>query len=81
MRGDLRTLQGEMTGLKDNMLYCNEGILTLCTSLREIINGGQKRASVAHLDNYINRSRHMPLPQNAVCTFKYVYTAPQATFP
>ena len=69
MRSDVRKLEGEMQGLKDNQLYCNEGILTLCSSLREIIAGGQKSkyTSVATLDSYINRSKHMPLPMHAVC--------------
>ena len=68
MRGDLGRLEGDMKGLRDNQLFCNEGILTLCSSLREIIAGGQrsKYTSVATLDTFINRSKHMPLPQHAV---------------
>lgn len=68
MRGDLGRLEGDMKGLRDNQLFCNEGILTLCSSLREIISGGQKSkyTSVATLDSFINRSKHMPLPQHAV---------------
>ncbi|KAL3145467.1 hypothetical protein ABBQ32_003294 [Trebouxia sp. C0010 RCD-2024] len=67
MRGDLGRLEGDMKGLRDNQLFCNEGILTLCSSLREIISGGQKSkyTSVATLDSFINRSKHMPLPQHA----------------
>ena len=78
MRGDLGRLEGDMKGLRDNQLFCNEGILTLCSSLREIIAGGQKSkyTSVATLDSFINRSKHMPLPQHAVCCRSSCFHSP-----
>ena len=69
MQGDMRLMQGELGELKQSQLHANEGIFTLVSAIRDIVAGGQKSkySSMATLDNYISRSKNMPLPQHAVC--------------
>ena len=70
MRGDIKTIEGDMKQFRDQQMYTNEGIFTLCSVLKDIMSGqGQKaRGSRAQtlLDMFLNRTPKLPVHHNAV---------------
>ena len=64
MRGDIKTIEGDMKQFRDQQMYTNEGIFTLCSVLKDIMSGqGQKaRGSRAQtlLDMIMNRTPKLP---------------------
>lgn len=71
MRSDIKTIEGDMKEFKDNQMYTNEGIYTMCSVLKEIMTGqGQKsrgHVALGALDKFLNRTKKLPMHQTAVC--------------
>lgn len=69
MRSDIKTIEGDMKEFKDNQMYTNEGIYTMCSVLKEIMTGqGQKsrgHVALGALDKFLNRTKKLPMHQTA----------------